>query len=158
MPDERKGLEMVAKVRRFSPEDAPALKRIMKESPEAANWSEESFEETSGWEGVVAMVSDTGGELGGFIMARQIADEGEVLNLAVRKGNRRKGEGGALLEAALAELKSGGVSHVYLEVRESNAVAIAFYERHGFTKTGQRKGYYRNPEEAAVLLEKKLTG
>ncbi len=41
----------------------------------------------------------------------------------------------------------------YLEVRESNTGAIAFYEKQGFAKTGRRKGYYREPDEAAVTME-----
>ena len=62
------------------------------------------------------------------------------------------------LEAALGAFKARGVSRVYLEVRESNAAATMFYEKHGFRKKGTRNGYYRNPDEAAVLLERKLTG
>lgn len=158
MAAESKGLGNEVTIRRFRPEDAAAVTRIMEESPEAARWSKESYEASGGWGGMLALVSETRGELGGVLIGRQVADEGEVLNLAVRRGNRRKGEGGALLEAALAELKAGGVTHVYLEVRESNSAAIAFYEKHEFAKTGRRKSYYHDPEEAAVLLEKKLTG
>jgi ribosomal protein S18 acetylase RimI-like enzyme len=45
-----------------------------------------------------------------------------------------------------------------MEVRESNAGAIAFYQKQGFSKSGRRPGYYRDPVEAAILMEKKLTG
>jgi ribosomal-protein-alanine N-acetyltransferase len=158
MAAEGKSLSAETTIRRFRPEDAEAVARIMEESPDAARWSKESYEASGGWGGVLALVSETRGELGGVLIGRQVADEGEILNLAVRQGNRRRGEGGALLEAALAELKSGGVTHVYLEVRESNTAAIAFYVGHGFARTGQRKSYYHDPEESAVLLEKKLTG
>jgi [ribosomal protein S18]-alanine N-acetyltransferase len=152
------GVSACAKIRRYRTEDAEAVRRILEESPEAADWSKEGFEETSRLNGVLTLVSDKDGEVGGFIVARQIADEAEVLNLAVRRDRRRSGQGGGLLEAALAEFKARGVSRVYLEVRESNAVATMFYERHGFRQAGKRKGYYRNPDEAAVLLERKLTG
>jgi [ribosomal protein S18]-alanine N-acetyltransferase len=158
MAAESKSLSAETTIRRLRPEDAAAVSRIMEESPEAARWSKESYEASGGWGGVLALVSETRGELGGVLIGRQVADEGEVLNLAVREEKRRKGEGGALLEAALTELKAGGVTHVYLEVRESNSVAIAFYGKHNFSKTGRRKSYYRDPEEAAVLLERKLTG
>jgi ribosomal-protein-alanine N-acetyltransferase len=47
---------------------------------------------------------------------------------------------------------------VFLEVRESNRAAIAFYDKHGFAKTGRRVRYYQDPVEAAILMEKKLTG
>jgi len=158
MAAEGKSVSAETTIRRLRPDDAAAVARLMEESPEAARWSKESYEASGGWGGVLALVSETQGELGGVLIGRQVADEGEVLNLAVRQGNRRKGEGGALLEAALGELKAGGVTHVYLEVRESNSAAISFYVGHGFARTGQRKSYYHDPEEAAVLLEKKLTG
>jgi len=158
MAAEGQSLTAEVRIRRFRPGDAEAVAKIMEESPEAAKWSKESYEASGGWGGVLALVSETQGELGGVLIGRQVADEGEILNLAVRQANRRRGEGGALLEAALVELKAGGVTHVYLEVRESNSAAIGFYVGHGFSKTGKRKSYYRDPEEAAVLLEKKLTG
>ena len=44
---------------------------------------------------------------------------------------------------------------MFLEVRESNLPAISFYESLGFRKTGRREGYYQNPPEAALILEKK---
>jgi ribosomal-protein-alanine N-acetyltransferase len=46
---------------------------------------------------------------------------------------------------------------VFLEVRESNQAAIAFYSKHGFAKMGRRPSYYRVPDEAAIVMEKKLT-
>jgi tRNA threonylcarbamoyladenosine biosynthesis protein TsaB len=61
-----------------------------------------------------------------------------------------------LLAAALAEFRLRAVENAYLEVRESNTGAIAFYEKHGFVKTGIRKGYYRNPDESAITMEKNL--
>jgi ribosomal-protein-alanine N-acetyltransferase len=87
-----------------------------------------------------------------------VADEAEILNLAVRRQNQRRGEGHALLSAVLGQLHRRGVNKVFLEVRESNEAGISFYEKMGFAETGRRPGYYREPEEAAVLMEKKLTG
>jgi ribosomal-protein-alanine N-acetyltransferase len=60
------------------------------------------------------------------------------------------------LMAALEEFQSREVSRVFLEVRESNQAGIAFYAKHGFSKTGLRPAYYRDPAEAAVMMEKKL--
>ena len=48
------------------------------------------------------------------------------------------------------------IKNLFLEVRESNLGAIAFYERFGFSKIGRRKIYYRDPEEAAITMGKKL--
>src|SRR5216684_590625 len=83
---------------------------------------------------------------------------GEALSLAVEPERRGKGEGGELLKKALEELRASGTRRVFLEVRESNETGIAFYAKRGFVKTGRREGYYREPEEAAVVMELKLTG
>jgi [ribosomal protein S18]-alanine N-acetyltransferase len=132
-------------------EDAPAVTRILRQAPEAANWTEQSLREAADGSGV-ALVSESGGEITGFLLGRQMGDEAEILNLAVVVERRRRGEGGALLEKALGEFRARGVRRVFLEVRESNQTAIGFYEKRGFSKTGLRRAYYREPEEAAVIM------
>jgi len=102
------------------------------------------------------VATEADGKAVGFLIARQVGDEAEVLNLAVAPARRRKGEGGALLRAAVAELRKRGVTRVFLEVRESNAAGIAFYENHSFLQAGRREGYYRDPVEAALVMEIKL--
>lgn len=144
-------------VRRFESRDVEAAEEIAKSSPEAAQWPEESFQESLNWPGVVAFVSEVDGKVTGLILGRRVADEAEILNLAVTPSARRRGEGGELLGAALNEFRLRGVRRVFLEVRESNKTGIAFYEKHFFLKTGRRAGYYRDPEEAAVVMEKELT-
>ena len=145
-------------VRRFQVDDIESLMDVGSESPEAAKWSKESYLQHSKESGAVFLVTEEGGELTGFLAGRVVADQGEIFNLAVKQGHRRLGRGKALIAQATVEFESLGVKNVYLEVRESNTGAIAFYERQGFTKTGRRKGYYREPDEAAVTMEKKLTG
>jgi len=148
----------LARIRAFRPEDISELVSITEESFQAASWSRESYEELCKSEGFLAFVSERAGSVSGFVVGRQVADEGEILNVAVRRENRRKGKGQALLSAVLEQLHRRGVRRVYLEVRESNETGISFYQEQGFAKTGRRPGYYREPEEAAVLMEKKLTG
>jgi len=147
-----------AAIRAFRGEDVAPVTRILKRTPEAANWAAESYSEALSWPGVLALVSETEGKVSGFIIGRQVADEAEVLNLAVEPERRGKGEGGELLKKALEELRASGTRRVFLEVRESNETGIAFYAKRGFVKTGRREGYYREPEEAAVVMELKLTG
>lgn len=148
----------VMSVRRFRAEDADAVMAIVEESPAAAIWLKESYQKFAEEKGSLALVIETDGEISGFLIGRRVGDQAEVLNLAVGTKHRRKGEGTALLGAAFVEFGSGGGMSVYLEVRESNTGAIAFYERHGFAKTGLRKRYYRHPDEPAVTMERKLTG
>jgi [ribosomal protein S18]-alanine N-acetyltransferase len=148
----------LAMIRAFRPEDIPELVSITEESSQAASWSRESYEQLRTSEGFLGFVSERAGRVSGFVVGCQVADEGEILNVAVRRENRRKGEGRALLLAVLEQLHRRGVRRVYLEVRESNETGIAFYQEQGFARKGRRPGYYREPEEAAVLMEKKLTG
>lgn len=148
----------VMSVRKFRREDADAVTAIVAEAPEAAIWSRASYVQSGEEDGALALVIETGGKISGFLMGRRVGDQAEVLNLAVAMKHRRKGEGAALLAVALDEFRLRGVESAYLEVRESNAGAVAFYEKHGFAKTGRRKDYYRSPAEAAVTMEKKLMG
>jgi ribosomal-protein-alanine N-acetyltransferase len=147
-----------ATIREFREADAAAVATILREVAEAANWTAESYCDALNWPGAVAFVSESDGNVTGFVIGRQVADDAEILNLAVKATHRHRGEGGALMMSALGEFRSRGVSRVFLEVRESNETGIAFYEKRGFFKMGRRAGYYRNPDEAAIVMEMKLTG
>ena len=157
MAAELRGKEEKSATRTLRSEDAGAVAEILRKSPEAVFWPEASVREVLGWQGILGLASDVKGEVVGFLIARQVKEEGEVLNLAVAPESRRKGEGGTLLTAAVAELRKRGVTRVFLEVRESNAAGIAFYQRHSFSQAGRREGYYREPREAAIVMEIKLT-
>jgi [ribosomal protein S18]-alanine N-acetyltransferase len=145
-----------ATIRAFGEADAAAAAQILRASPEASQWTEWGLRELLGWDGVVALVSEDDGKVNGFVIGRQTAGEAEILNLAVKPAKRRKGQGRAMLKAALAEFQARDVSRVFLEVRESNEGAMTFYEKHGFSKSGRRAGYYHNPPEAAIVMESKL--
>jgi [ribosomal protein S18]-alanine N-acetyltransferase len=155
---EEKAARAEGKIRRLRAEDATELVSIAATAPGAGKWSAESYEKLSRSEECLSFVHEAEGQITGFILGRRFAEEGEVLNLAVRPEKRKKGVGGSLLRAALEALRNERVSRVYLEVRESNPEARRFYKRHGFIVTGARPNYYREPVEAAVLMEKKLTG
>jgi ribosomal-protein-alanine N-acetyltransferase len=154
---ERRGPSALASVRNFLPEDADAVLAIAAQAPTAANWSKESYLKFAHEEGSFVIVLEVASEINGFLVGRLAADQAELLNLAVTATHRRKGTGKALLSNALREWRSRGAKAVYLEVRESNTGAIAFYERHGFTAVAQRKGYYRDPDEPALTMVRKLT-
>src|SRR3989442_4766307 len=128
-------------IRAFREADAAAATEILKGSLEAAQWTEWGSRDLLGCRGVLALVSEHEKELCGFIIGGQVAEQAEILNLAVVLAKRRKGEGGALLKAAVDEFNARHVNRVFLEVRESNEGGIAFYERHGFLKTGRRASY-----------------
>ena len=134
-------------------EDAGAVAEILREGREAASWSGEALRETVLLPGVSALVSERGGAITGIVVGRQVLDEAEILNLAVRQGMRRQGEGRALVRHLLNRFGDGGVSRVFLEVRESNEGGIAFYRGLGFQAVGTRRDYYHDPKESATVME-----
>lgn len=157
MASEAKRQEEESAIRVLHPEDAGAVAEILRRSPEAVFWPESSVREVLGWKGVLGLASEVGREVAGFLIGRQVTDEAEVLNVAVAPENRRRGEGGVLLRAAVGEFRKRGVNRVFLEVRESNSTGIAFYGKHSFSKVGRREGYYRDPVEAAIVMEIRFT-
>ena len=78
----------------------------------------------------------------GFALVRAVADEAELLLIAVAPTARRRGVGGALLRSVIAEAGATGIADLHLEVRASNP-AVALYHAHGFAKMGERRAYYR---------------
>lgn len=82
----------------------------------------------------------------GFALARAVADEAEVLTLAVAPAARRQGIGRRLLAGLLAEAAARGCRSVFLEVAADNAAALALYRRAGFTVAGRRPAYYAAPD------------
>jgi ribosomal-protein-alanine N-acetyltransferase len=144
-------------VRKFQPPDARAVEEILRKSPEAAPWPAGSLEKLS-QRGEAAWVIETHGVIAGFLVARAVAEEAEILNLSIDPAKRRAGNASALLQKAILDFLRLRVAKLFLEVRESNAAAIAFYAKHGFLQTGRRPNYYRNPDEAAVLMMRELKG
>jgi ribosomal-protein-alanine N-acetyltransferase len=93
-----------------------------------------------------------GFEVGGFIVARLIAGELHVNNVAVRAELRRNRIGSSLLEHTLQVGQRYGAKVAHLEVRAGNEVAQRLYVRCGFRATGRRRNYYRSPTEDALLM------
>jgi len=91
-----------------------------------------------------------------YLIGREAAGTGEVLNLAVDPPYRRRGLARALLDTALGVFQRRGADEVYLEVRESNAAARSLYGERGFEPVGTRRAYYRNPVEDALVLRLSL--
>ncbi len=83
-------------------------------------------------------------------------DEGQITNIAVHPDYRRQGLGDAVVKALLRHAKSARLMSVSLEVRASNAAAIALYKANGFREVGRRKGFYTKPAEDALIMEVKL--
>ena len=117
-------------------------------------WSEKSIASELGniwalW--IVAMEDD---RVVGYIGSQSCGDETDVMNVAVHPDYRRRGIAESLIGVLVTELKNRGSRALMLEVRVSNAPAIALYEKLGFYQVGCRKNYYRNPKEDALILRK----
>lgn len=80
-----------------------------------------------------------------------IPPEGYITNVAVHPDCRRKGIGSGVLQKLIEEASSEGVTDVTLEVRVSNAPAIALYKSFGFEEAGIRPHYYQDREDALIM-------
>lgn len=85
------------------------------------------------------------GAVAAFSLARTVADEAELLLIAVRPSHHRNGIGARLLEDFLSRARAAGVGRVHLEVRDGNAAA-AMYCAAGFEAVGRRRNYYRGSD------------
>ena len=83
-------------------------------------------------------------------------EEGEIMNVAVRKEFRQRGCAGRLMQELLSRAKERGASRFILEVREGNFPAIRLYESLGFERAGIRKNFYSDPKENALILLKEI--
>lgn len=97
-------------------------------------------------------VAEAAGEVVAYIGANNIAGEVYITNIAVLPACRRKGIGELLLSYLLSVSQKEKAEFVTLEVRESNQPAIFLYEKLGFLNCGHRKGFYRDPNEDALIF------
>jgi ribosomal-protein-alanine N-acetyltransferase len=120
-------------------------------------WSADAVRETLARAGGF-VIAPPGAALAGFVLFAQVADECEILDIAVDPAARRDGLGARLLAAALAAAVARGARRCFLEVRASNADAQAFYRAAGFVEGGRRKEYYRSGQgrEDALLMSREL--
>ena len=88
--------------------------------------------------------------IAGFALIRTVADEAELLTIAVEPRWRGKGVGRALMQAAFADLMMSPARRMFLEVDEQNHAAIRLYEKLGFSTISSRKGYYPRADGSAA--------
>ncbi len=101
------------------------------------------------------LAAEVDGQLAGYGAACVIAGEGEIQRIAVLDAYRRQGHGRKLLDALVVACRGRGARAMTLEVRESNEPAIRLYFAAGFRIEAQRKDYYRNPREDALIMWKR---
>jgi ribosomal-protein-alanine N-acetyltransferase len=142
-------------IRPIETPDLPFIMAIQSACPEIAQWTTRDYArvvqgDMTGW------AAEEKSEVAGFIVARRVASDLEILNFAVQPNSRNRGVGAALLREALEWAATFHGEKAFLEVRASNLAALRFYEHHGFEMTGRRARYYLAPIEDAMVLTKRL--
>lgn len=97
--------------------------------------------------------------MAGFVLAREVAGEAEILTIAVHEKQGRHGLGWRLMQAAIRHAQSTGGQEMFLEVDNGNAAALALYRKLGFEKAGERPAYYedgKGRKSAALVMKRDL--
>jgi ribosomal-protein-alanine N-acetyltransferase len=137
--------------------DIPEILEIEQESFSPA-WSANAYERELSlvWARCfVLRVDDEPGQAGKILGVASVwilADEAQLMTIAVRRAARGRGYGERLLLHAIDTAIAAGARSITLEVRESNAVAQRLYRKYGFVVTGRRKNYYPDVPEDALLM------
>ncbi|MEO7538707.1 MAG: ribosomal protein S18-alanine N-acetyltransferase [Pyrinomonadaceae bacterium] len=109
---------------------------------------------------MLRLIAEYDNSIVGFLVGRLVpggeiepCTDAEIYNIAVKRAEQGKGCGQALFDAFAGICRQRGIASIWLEVRESNALAISFYERNGFTRVQTRNHFYENPREHAILMK-----
>lgn len=115
-------------------------------------WSMEMFLAELNDPHCLYFAAEEGDRLIGYAGMQYVLDEGYINNIAVAADFRRRGVASALMDRLISAAKELSLAFLTLEVRRSNASAIALYEKYGFERVGLRRDYYSLPREDAVLM------
>lgn len=100
------------------------------------------------------LVCQVDGEVCGYVGSQTVLGETDMMNVAVLPRARRQGIAQQLILELVTRLKQQGSHCLSLEVRPSNAPAVALYQGLGFSQVGRRPNYYRHPKEDGLILRK----
>jgi ribosomal-protein-alanine N-acetyltransferase len=146
----RAGLETVTirPARESDLDDVAAIERSVFNDP----WTRRSFVDLVGQRQVVFLVAVDGKSVVGYAIVLLTPPESELANLAVSRLMQHQGLGKRLLRDVVSAARAQGGKEMFLEVRASNAAAIALYSGEGFTAVGRRVRYYSRPIEDAIVM------
>ncbi|MGZ5852927.1 MAG: ribosomal protein S18-alanine N-acetyltransferase [Xanthobacteraceae bacterium] len=115
-------------------------------------WSDGEFVRLLSERNVIAHRAMRRSNLAGFVLSRMVADEAEILSIAVATNDRGRGVARQLLDWHLRRLAGVGCQTAFLEVDETNEPARRLYRRAGFREVGRRDSYYRDGANATAAL------
>ncbi len=133
-------------------DDVAAIERAVFNDP----WTRRSFVDLVHAPRVAFLVAADVDTVVGYAVVLVTGVESELANLAVARLMQRQGVGKRLLRKALKAARDGGAKEIFLEVRASNASAIALYSAEGFQAVGRRVRYYARPVEDAIVMRAPL--
>lgn len=136
------------KLRLAEASDAAALAAVHAEGFDPP-WSVQEISDVLTWPGVFGLLAGDAAD-DGMILVRVVADDAEVLTLAVAHHARRKGVARALLAESARLAVLAGADAMFLEVAVDNDPAIALYAAAGFASAGRRKDYYDRGAQGTV--------
>jgi ribosomal-protein-alanine N-acetyltransferase len=138
--------------------DLDAVMAVAGSLKDAPRWSRTAYGDVLGGVDVrrLALVAelDSGldGQVAGFLVASLVEDRAELESIAVAADRQRVGVATGLLRRLIELLRVEGAAELILEVRDANRAALGLYEGLGFARIGARRGYYRDPDEDAVVM------
>ena len=142
-------------IRPMTPEDLDQVMEIEKRSY-TSGWARATYEKSLASPSCRYLVEEEENRICGYAGIYLAPEEAELFTIACDPKYRRKGIASRLMDALLHILKDENIRAFFLEVRSSNEPAKSLYKKYGFTQTGIRKQYYRDPEEDALLMALEL--
>ncbi len=143
--------KMMMAFREMIPEDADAVAQIEK-SCFPVPWSRQSFWEEASHEHTLYWLALDEEKVIGYAGCWILAGEAQITNVAISPEYQGKGVGTQLMKSMIEVAKKRGATAMTLEVRPSNASALALYKKFGLKSVGRRKGYYSDNGEDAIIM------
>lgn len=140
-------------IRPWKYEDILRISELEKECFPHEPWSFSMLASSFDSETFHGVLAEDGGEIIGYGGLTAAYDTADIANVAVTEAFRHSGVGSAVLEELLAVAKRNGAKKVFLEVRVSNATAMAMYLKHGFKGAYARTRYYPDGEDCLVMAK-----
>lgn len=137
-------------IREFTEKDLSRL-AVLEKACFADAWTMEMLKSEIGRDGFCALVAEKDGEPMGFVYGNLLFEDAELYKVAVLPAYRGNGFGKTLVEGFTDLVKRKGARQIFLEVRVSNAAALALYLGQGFEKTRLRKRYYADGENCLEM-------
>ena len=142
--------------REMVPEDADGVEQVEK-ACFSIPWSRQSFWEEASNENTLYLLALDGENIIGYAGTWLVAGEAQITNVAISPEYRGQGVATSLMTELVRRVRERGITAMTLEVRPSNAPALALYAKFGMKEVGRRKGYYAdNGEDAIIMWNTKL--